>query len=280
MVRRNSFTNFGFQAGAVVLVLAPLSGCFSKQFHSESLQLSNDQTAQMQTSIVPQDNSNNVDMQVTGSINSSFFETSAIPFTNLNTQNNWDRVRNADFDDLKASCVESACVKRFQELSATIVKIEAWPFYEKLQAVNSSVNFAIKYAPDSEIYIRDDHWATANQTIKTGLGDCEDIAILKHSVLLKVGIPSSSMSLVVLKDTARDLYHAVLAVSTNDGHLVLDNVSNNIFRDTSVDHYQPLYSFSDDRSWIHGVGENSNGIQLTKTTVSLSSVEPGKSVSQ
>ncbi len=144
--------------------------------------------------------------------------------------------------------------------------------------MNRTVNSVIKYTPDSQIYVENDHWATANQTIETGLGDCEDIAILKHSMLLRVGIPASSMSLVVLKDTSRNLYHAVLAVSTNSGHLILDNVSNNIYRDTSVHHYQPLYSFSDDPSWIHGVDRKSKEVVLASAAESLGSVALGESV--
>ena len=275
---QKSFTIISLQAVAFILVVASLSGCFSKNSPTESLQLSSDRTAQEQPVIVPEERSTDVDMQITGSINSSFFETSAIPFANLTTQNNWDRVRKTVFDERRPSCIEGACGQRFQELSNTIAGIEARPFYEKLEAVNRAVNLVIKYTPDSQLYVKDDHWATANQTIETGLGDCEDIAILKHSMLLKAGIPASSMSLVVLKDTSRNLYHAVLAVSTNSGHLILDNVSNDIYRDTSVDHYQPLYSFSDDRSWIHGVDEKSNGVFLAKTAVSLGSIAPGESV--
>ncbi len=275
---QRSFTIVGLQVVALVLVMASLSGCFSKNIPTESLQLSSDRTVKKQPVIVPEERSTDVDMQITGSINSSFFETTAIPFANLPTQSNWDRVRKTDFDELSPSCIVGACGQRFRQLSNTIDRIETKPFYEKLEAVNSTVNLVIKYAPDSQIYVKNDHWAAANQTIETGLGDCEDIAILKHSMLLKVGIPASSMSLVVLKDTSRDLYHAVLAVSTSRGHLILDNVSNNIYRDTSVHHYQPLYSFSDDRSWIHGVDKKSNGIVLANTADSLGSVALGQSV--
>ena len=275
---QKSFTIVGLQVVALVLVMASLSGCFSKNIPTESLQPGSDRTAKEQPVIVPEERSTDVGMQKTGSINSSFFETTAIPFANLATQSNWDRVRKTDFDELSPNCIVGACGQRFRQLSNTIDRIEAKPFYEKLEAVNSTVNLVIKYAPDSQLYVKNDHWATTNQTIETGLGDCEDIAILKHSMLLKVGIPASSMSLVVLKDTSRDLYHAVLAVSTNSGHLILDNVSNNIYRDTSVHHYQPLYSFSDDRSWIHGVNKKSSGFVLALTADSLGPIAPGESV--
>lgn len=275
---QKSFTIVGLQVVALVVAMASLSGCFSKNIPTESLQLSNDRAAKKQPVIVPEELSTDVDMQTTGSINSSFFETTAIPFANLATKNNWDRVRRTDFDELSPSCFDGACGQRFGKLSNTIERIEAKPFYEKLQAVNSTVNLVIEYVPDSQLYVKNDHWATTNQTIEAGLGDCEDIAILKHSMLLEVGIPASSMSLVILKDTSRDLYHAVLAVSTSGGHLILDNVSNNIYLDTSLHHYQPLYSFSGDRSWIHGVNEKSNGIVLAETAVSLGSIAPGGSV--
>jgi predicted transglutaminase-like cysteine proteinase len=278
MVPQNNFTRVGLRQVMLVLAMATLSGCFSKKSPTESLQLSGDRTAQEQPVIVRPNRFPDVDMQTTSSINSSFFETTAIPFANLTTKDNWDRVRKTGFDELGPGCGMGACGQRFRQLSNTIDAIEDKPFFEKLEAVNSTVNSVITYTPDSQLYVKNDHWATTNQTIETGRGACEDIAILKHSVLLKAGIPASSMSLVVLKDTSRNLYHAVLAVSTNSGHLILDNVSNNIYRDTSVHHYQPLYSFSDDRSWIHGVDEKSKGFVLANTADSLSSIAPGESV--
>ncbi len=111
--------------------MASLSGCFSRNNPTESLHLSSDRTAKKQPVIVPEEPSAEVDMQKTGSINSSVFETTAIPFANLPTQGNWDRVRKTGFDDLSPGCIKGACGQRFRQLSNTIDRIEDKPFYEK-----------------------------------------------------------------------------------------------------------------------------------------------------
>lgn len=218
-----------------------------------------------------------VDRTVTGSVNSGFFRTSAISFTNLSAQKDWNRVRSADFETGHESCDTRLCNQRLSALSDTVSELADATFFEKLQAVNSAANKSIKYAPDFNIYKKKDYWASANQTIKHGYGDCEDYAILKHAMLLEAGVPASSMSLIVLKDTDRNLYHAVLAVSTNKGHLILDNVAKNVYRDTSISNYQPLFSFSDDRSWIHGVAERAGEKLLAQGQVPFDAVAPGES---
>ncbi|MEM8540504.1 MAG: transglutaminase-like cysteine peptidase [Pseudomonadota bacterium] len=221
--------------------------------------------------------SGDVDRLVTGSVNSGFFRTSAISFANLTAQSDWNRVRSADFDLEKGGCNTQLCDERLSVFSDTVSELENASFFEKLQTVNSVANNAIKFAPDSNVYKKKDHWASANQTISVGYGDCEDYAILKYAMLLEAGVPASSMSLIVLKDTDRNLYHAVLAVSTNKGHLILDNVAKDVYRDTSISHYQPLFSFSDDRSWIHGVAEQSTEKLLAQGEVPFDAVAPGES---
>ena len=44
-------------------------------------------------------------------------------------------------------------------------------------------------------------------------GDCEDFAILKMTGMIRAGIPANSLSIVVLRDNGRGVFHAVLAVT-------------------------------------------------------------------
>jgi predicted transglutaminase-like cysteine proteinase len=199
----------------------------------------------------------NVDSITTGGTNPpagrpGLFGSQAIAFSNLAARPVWDRLRQrilaggADSD-----CRKSICDKGPAHLIGKAAKHE--DFLGKLTAVNRGINGLIRYSSDQKLYGRLDHWADPAETLRRRAGDCEDFALLKMAMLSRLGVPARSMSLVILKDTRRDLYHAVLSVSTNRGNFILDNVRDEVLRDANLPQYQPLFSFSDDRSWIHGM---------------------------
>lgn len=187
-------------------------------------------------------------------IRNSFFSTAALPFSAIQSRQEWQRVSLAALQGgaITGCHNPDLCDILSDETTFEDADHDAVSFYEKLTLVNSLVNQFLIYEEDDVQYNQLDYWATASQTLQSGRGDCEDFAILKYALLRKLGIPAESLSLVVLKDNDRGLYHAVLAVSTNNGHFILDNLYNNVYRDISVPHYQPLYSFSLEHSWIHG----------------------------
>jgi len=124
---------------------------------------------------------------------------------------------------------------------------------ERLQAVNEGVNKLLTYASDDEVYGVTDYWATPEESVGRGRGDCEDIAIAKMSLLHAAGVELSSMRLVVLKDTLRNLDHAVLSV-VEDGHqYVLDNATWKVGRADWMRGYRPIYALSSEQSWIYGM---------------------------
>ncbi|WP_407067712.1 transglutaminase-like cysteine peptidase [Mesorhizobium sp. CU2] len=84
-----------------------------------------------------------------------------------------------------------------------------------LRAVNSSVNARVSERNDSSAGLGDD-WRIAGKQ-----GDCEDIAILKKSELMKRGWPASALLLTVV--TLGGAGHTVLTVRTDKGDLILDN---------------------------------------------------------
>jgi predicted transglutaminase-like cysteine proteinase len=124
---------------------------------------------------------------------------------------------------------------------------------ERLQAVNEGINALIVYASDDEIYGVGDHWATLQESMSRGRGDCEDIAIAKMWLLNAAGMDLSSMRLVVLKDTLRNLDHAVLSVVENGHQYVLDNTAWKVGRADWMRGYRPIYALSSDQSWIYGM---------------------------
>jgi predicted transglutaminase-like cysteine proteinase len=147
-------------------------------------------------------------------------------------------------------------------------------FRDKLAFVNSGINQLIAYRKDSATYGKLDYWAEPEETLARRAGDCEDFAILKMTALLQSGIPASSMSLVVLQDRKRGVFHAVLSVSTSSGTFVLDSLDNRVVKDTELPNYVPLYSFSTDRAWVHGTKRGENRVASLKG--GLAAIAPGE----
>lgn len=142
-----------------------------------------------------------------------------------------------------------------------------------LDEVNRTVNGAMTYKPDSAVWGVGDYWATPAEMAAKGAGDCEDFAIAKYWLLRSIGVPDDRLQMVLLQDTRRQLFHAVLVVHTASGAYVLDNVTNRLRLDTDYGQYQPIMSFSGGRNYIHGFA----GGRATTTAMpsDLSAVAPG-----
>ncbi|MBZ9740938.1 MULTISPECIES: transglutaminase-like cysteine peptidase [unclassified Mesorhizobium] len=176
-----------------------------------------------------------------------------------------------------ASCTAgSPCDHESQPFAAMVAAAQAKGFVEKLAFINSGINRLIAYRKDSVVYGKLDYWAKPSEILAHRAGDCEDFAILKMTALLRAGIPARSMSLVVLQDRKRGFFHAVLSVSTASGAYILDSLNNTVLKDSALPDYQPLYSFSTDRAWIHG--SRTGGARVADVKGGFESVAPGEGV--
>lgn len=187
----------------------------------------------------------------TSAANQGYFGSLAVPFSAIGVRGQWDRARVQSLNE-EGFCNSKLCDARLKRVRAAINLGKTRDVFTKLAIANSTANLLIKYQSDQEIYGRFDYWAAARDTIRLGSGDCEDFVILKQNILLAMDVDEDNISAVVLRDKSRDLYHAVLAIRTSKGNLILDNVRNEIFFDTDLPQYQPLFSFSGARSWVHG----------------------------
>lgn len=143
---------------------------------------------------------------------------------------------------------------------------------DMLDMVNRTINGAITYRSDRAVWGVGDYWATPAEIAAKGAGDCEDYAIAKYWLLRSMGVPDDQLQLVLLQDTRRQLFHAVLVVHTASGAYVLDNVTNRLQRDTAYAQYQPIMSFAGGRNYIHGFEA---GRTVTAMPSDLSAVAPG-----
>ena len=165
--------------------------------------------------------------------------TRAIPVKRTRFDNRWDRVRRA----APAALMQG----KLRRANASPGLTEQ----ELLARVNQWVNREIAYVGDDRNYRQRDYWATAEQTIARGKGDCEDFAILKMQMLRAAGIDAERMKLVLLRDLAANADHAFLLVETGAGKLVLDNVTDRLTNGSRANAVRPVLSFSENRRWVH-----------------------------
>lgn len=121
-----------------------------------------------------------------------------------------------------------------------------------LAAVNAWANHHIRYVEDRDQYGRSDFWAPAANTVVTGAGDCEDIAIVKMQMLAAMGVDRADLFLTVARDRVRNQDHALLIVKAGGKFWMLDNATDTLL-DASQNHdYLPIMTFSGDNKWLHG----------------------------
>lgn len=96
--------------------------------------------------------------------------------------------------------------------------IKALPPDKRVKAVNAYVN-SFPYRDDWATWQVHDYWATPDEFLEKGGGDCEDYAIAKYALLRMVGVPRSQMSMLIGASVKTGAGHAVLLV----GGEVLDN---------------------------------------------------------
>ena len=214
-----------------------------------------------------------VDPMQTAAIIPGVFGSVAIPMRNFPVSTRWAPIYRAIND-----CAGNGCGQKNKAFKAIVKTARENGFLNKLDGINRGINGLIAYKRDKAVYGSLDHWAKPAEILKRGAGDCEDFAILKMAALLDAGIPARSMSLVVLQDRQKGVFHAVLSVATGSGTFILDNVRNSVVKDTNLPSYVPLYSFSTDRAWIHG--SKSGGAQVAETKGSFASIAPGEGPTQ
>jgi len=119
----------------------------------------------------------------------------------------------------------------------------------QIDAVNRYINKS-PYVEDISNYGVDDYWAIVREFLQN-FGDCEDYAISKYFSLRILGLPASILRIVIVQDTNLRVPHAVVAVNTDRGVLILDNQTTKVTPQNDIVHYQPLYSLNEHGWWLH-----------------------------
>jgi predicted transglutaminase-like cysteine proteinase len=90
--------------------------------------------------------------------------------------------------------------------------------WDTIVQINEQVNRAILSVTDQDRWGVVDRWDYPDD----GLGDCEDIQLLKRKLLIEVGLPRRALRMTVAIDE-QGAGHAVLMVRTDFGDFILDN---------------------------------------------------------
>jgi predicted transglutaminase-like cysteine proteinase len=127
---------------------------------------------------------------------------------------------------------------------------------ELLRYVTTFWNFW-PYKEDIVNWKQEDYWEIPAEFLQRS-GDCEDYAIIKYFTLKQLGIPPEDMRIVVVRDTIRNLGHAILVVYLQNDAFVLDNLSNAVLSHSRFSHYSPQYSVNEFGRWAHLKGRKIN----------------------
>jgi predicted transglutaminase-like cysteine proteinase len=120
---------------------------------------------------------------------------------------------------------------------------------DRIKAVNKFFN-QWPYRLDQANYGQSDYWATPIEFMKKS-GDCEDYAIAKFYGLKELGFSGKDMRIVAIKDTIRNIGHAVLVVYLDSDAFVLDNQTVMVLSHVKYKHYLPQYSVNEQFRWMH-----------------------------
>lgn len=96
--------------------------------------------------------------------------------------------------------------------------------WQQIDAINLSVNKAVKPMNDIDVYGKDEVWAYPD-----GVGDCEDYVLEKRRELSAKGISLSNLLITVVRKPDGE-GHAVLTIRTDKGDLILDNLTDRVRR--------------------------------------------------
>jgi predicted transglutaminase-like cysteine proteinase len=150
---------------------------------------------------------------------------------------------------LSGSPMPAPVLGQWKNLAA---RMPGLPRNEKLLYINGFFN---RWSPleDQNAYGREEYWATPEEFLRKGGGDCEDYAIIKYLALLYFSEPARDMWIILGKDLKRNAAHAVLAARSGSRVFILDNLSSPAYllvpEPQYLRNFLPLYAINENGLW-------------------------------
>lgn len=122
---------------------------------------------------------------------------------------------------------------------------------EKLRRVNDFFN-QIPYQSDTELWGKDDYWATPLELLVHEGGDCEDYSIAKYFTLKEMGVAEDKLRIMYVKSIKLNQSHMVLTYYPDPSSIpkVLDNLNPQLLSASNRLDLTPVYSFNADGLWL------------------------------
>lgn len=159
-----------------------------------------------------------------------------------------DALGRVNRENLQSKCSNGQCVGKQQSWHEFVQRMRGVSRYEQMVQVHRWLN-RYKYIEDIDLWGRSDYWATPGEFM-TMSGDCEDYSIAKYYTLKALGWNDADLRLVVLRDTVRNIAHAVLAVNYNGENYILDNLATEPLQDKYLRQYTPYYAVNATSRWV------------------------------
>jgi len=131
---------------------------------------------------------------------------------------------------------------------------------QKMVTANKFFNRRIRWVQDPEAWGQKDYWATPLETMGKGMGDCEDFAIAKYSMLVLAGVDIDRLRITYVKaqmggpNSKIHAAHMVLAYYPTPTAVpqILDNLITDIYPATKRTDLTPVYGFNSRGLWVGG----------------------------
>jgi predicted transglutaminase-like cysteine proteinase len=134
------------------------------------------------------------------------------------------------------------CQPAARKFAAAVQAASAGDLRARVETVNIRINQAIRYVSDYQQFGVADRWSSPLEALASGMGDCEDYAIVKYGVLREAGVAETDLKVLLVRDLAVRQDHAVLAVRIDGRWLVLDNRRAALLETDDLPHFMPLFA--------------------------------------
>lgn len=167
----------------------------------------------------------------------SVFGTIALPAGTTPTSARWTRLLAANYE--------------YPALSRLIGGAEKLSREQQAAFVQSAVNRATQPGDTSGCRADDGYWATAQETLARGMGDCVDIAVAKVEALRRLGFAAQDLYLTTGRLPGRG-QRAALLVRIGNQFWLLDDRSERMITAEATGRFDPALTYGVGMTWAHG----------------------------
>jgi predicted transglutaminase-like cysteine proteinase len=178
------------------------------------------------------------------------FGLAAVPAASGDVLTKWNGVETKirAENEILSRCRDHAdlCPPAARNFLAIIEQGRAQSGRARIGVINRAINLAIEPMSDLAQWGVPDRWSPPLETFTTGRGDCEDYAIAKYVALTAAGIAAEDVKLVIVRNTAANEDHAVVAVRLDGNWIVLDNRWLTLVADSEMPQAAPRFVLDGD----------------------------------